>query len=180
MSGVTPFCIFPSLPQRPAHTPKRRSSPQSKVRPRRNRGASLWTAVSITALTQEVGFSQNPGASEKNVRGHALFYFPKSSSQVRPHPKAAIFAAVQSSPAAEPGRQPLDCGGHHRFDAGSGFLAKCRAFEKSARVLALFYFPKSSPKARPHPKAVIPTALQSSACGGTGASAFGLRWASPL
>ena len=90
---------------------------------------SLWSAVSITALTQEVGFSQDAGALKK-VRVLALLYFPKSSPQVRPHPKAAILAALQSLPSLEPGRQPLDCGEDHRFDAGSRLLTRCRGFAK--------------------------------------------------
>jgi hypothetical protein len=61
----------------------------------------------------------------------------------------------------------LDCGEHHRFDAGSGFLERCLFFEKSRETTPFFNFPKSSPKVSPHPKAVILTALQSSACGGT-------------
>jgi len=52
--------------------PKGHPTPQSgdahrspKFRLRRNRGASLWTAVGITALTQEVGFSHGAEASKK-------------------------------------------------------------------------------------------------------------------
>jgi len=65
VSEVTPFFIFPCLPHRSAHTPKRRSSQQSKVPPETKPRLSLWSAVSITALMQEVGFSQDADSLKK-------------------------------------------------------------------------------------------------------------------
>jgi len=60
-----------------------RPTPQSgdahrspKFRLRRNRGASLWSAVSITALTQDLGISLDAWALEKVSEFTPFFDFP--------------------------------------------------------------------------------------------------------
>jgi len=80
--------------------PENQPAPQSGD-PRRTPKAAvpqeLWTAVRITALTQEVEFSEDAYPSQKMSEFTPFFSFPKFSLKISPHPKAAILAALQSS-----------------------------------------------------------------------------------
>ena len=51
-----------------------------KFRRRRNRGASLWSAVRITALTRDLGFSLDAGASKKGSRSRPFLVSHVSSA----------------------------------------------------------------------------------------------------
>jgi len=48
---------------------------------------SLWSAVSITALTQEVGFSQDAGALKKVSEFTPFFIFPSLLHRLAYTPK---------------------------------------------------------------------------------------------
>ena len=91
MSEFTPFLFSQVFPEN-------QPTPQSGD-PRRTPKAAvpqeLWTAVSITALTQKVVFSQDAGALQKVSEFTPFFSFPKSSPRISLHPKAAILAALQ-------------------------------------------------------------------------------------
>jgi len=54
----------------------------------------LWSAASIAALTQGVGFSQSAGILHK-MSEITLFDFPKSSPMISRHLKAAMLTALQ-------------------------------------------------------------------------------------
>ena len=85
-SGFAPFFSFP------------KSSPRISLRPALQRfrvPQELWTAVSITALTTKVVFSQDAGALQKGSGFTPFSSFPKSSPRISLHPKAAILAALQ-------------------------------------------------------------------------------------
>ena len=86
---------------------------------------SLWSAVSITALTQEVGFSLDAGALKKCPSSRPFLFF-----QVFPTgPPTPQSGDPRRSPKfrlrRNRGVSPLDCGEHHRFDAGLGDLGGC-------------------------------------------------------
>jgi len=58
-----------------------------KFRLRRNRGGSLWTAVRITALMEEVGFSLDAGALKKVSEFTPFFIFPSLANRSAYTPK---------------------------------------------------------------------------------------------
>jgi len=85
-----------------------------------------------------------------------------------------MLTAVQSSAAAEPGRQPLDCGEDHRFDAGSRLLTRCRGFANGPSSRP-FVFSQVFVTGPPTPQSGDAHRSPKFRCGGTGATAFGLR-----
>ncbi len=58
---------------------------------------SLWSAVKITALTQEVGFSHCAGAAEKFPSSRPFCECESLAQNASLHPKAVILTALQSS-----------------------------------------------------------------------------------